>query len=239
MNDIEIPNTEQPEAFEEQEPIETSEPSEVQEPEEIQAPISADEESPEVAQPAEPEVAEVKKRPSFMVRALRWLLIIAILFGLGSILILFTLYIPTRENLNSALQDIEQISNQANADLEQANQEILRLSSFEEKNQALQEELDQSNLRVTVLEIRNDVLSAQLALLHGDKEKALLALSNTPETMDVLAAQLPTENRDYVTTMQKRLELAIDGIQNEDSAAESDLNVLVIKLLELEDALFR
>jgi TolA-binding protein len=196
----------------------------------------------EAISPPPPEPAKKAAPPkgrSLLARALRWLLVALILFGLGALLILFTLYIPTRDALENQRRNIQQITDQSEAELERANQEIDRLSDLVEQNNALQEELDQANLRVTLLQARADVLTAQLALVEGDGDKALLALSTTAETLEKLASQLPAENRDFITTLQKRLDLTREGIQNDDSAAESDLDVLIIKLLELEEALLR
>lgn len=206
-------------------PAPTEAIEEIQEPEPEETPAAPDEEE--------------KKQPSFIARAFRWLLIVLIFFGIGAILTLFLLYVPARDDLKGAQQRIEKISSQSEADLQEARDEIKRLSALEKQNDALTEERDQTVLEITMLKIRTDVLTAQVALFNGDNEKALLAVSKTPETLDNLGSLLPAEHSDFVESLQKRLELARDGIENEDSAAESDLNVLIIKLLELEDALLR
>ena len=225
-----------------------------QKPSQTEPPVPPKE--PEAPKPAPPvEKQKPDKRPSFLMRALRWLLVVLVLFGLGTVLVIFTLYIPTRNDLTNARRSIDQISEQSEAEseraeaaskqaeavlqeaeaaLEEAKQEI---AGLDERSQALQEELDQANLRIGLLQVRTDVLTARLALVDGDKEKALLALSTTSETLDELAGQLPDEQSDFIKTMQKRLDLSLEGIENEDSAADSDLNVLIIKLLELEDSL--
>ena len=207
-------------------------------------------ETPELT-PPEPETSPVEepkpeKRPSFFARALRWLLVVLVLFGLGTVLVIFALYIPVRSDLKNARRNVEQISEQsesererAEAALQEANQEIERLAGFEGKNKALQKELEQANLRITLLQVRTDILTAQLALISGDNEKALLALTTTPEALNTLADLLPAKQNDFIQSLQKRLDLALEGIGNDDPAAESDLNVLITKLLELEDAVIR
>lgn len=241
MNNPEIPQDEPTDVSEEPETMQPVEPVDAEAIEPAGAPEPVEPAEPKTTQPPEPAAPEKapQKRPSFLLRAFRWLLVCVILVGLGAILVLFLLYIPTRDELDTARGDIAAISSQSEADLQDAKQEIERLKAFEPQNEALQQALDLASLRVTVLEIRTDVLSAQLALLNGENEKALLVLSSTDELLNQLSNQVPSELNEFIETLHQRLELAVNGIENDDSAAESDLNVLIIKLLELEDSLFQ
>ena len=239
MNDTEVPQDELAPS-EESKPEQIVEPVTPEKPETTDTPAPVEPEEPKATPLPEPadKAKPPKKKPSFLVRALRWLLIVLVLFGLGALLVMFVLYIPARNNLMTAQRNIVVITNKSEAELRAAEQEIERLESFEGQNETLKETLDLANLRLTVLEIRTDVLTAQLALLNGEGDEALVALSTTSDKLDQLAQQLPPELKDFVETLQKRLDLALTGIENDDTAAESDLNILIIKLLELEDALF-
>jgi len=180
-----------------------------------------------------------KKPPSFLIRAVRWLLLALILLGVGALLIIFTMYAPIRSELKSANQELQKASSQYENELQEANQEIKRLSGLDEENKTLQEELYQSNLYIIVLQARIDVANAQLALSEGDYSKASLALSKTSGRLEKLASLLPSEQREVIEALQTRLDLALSEIEAGDPAAMADLGVLAMKLLELEDAIIR
>jgi len=178
-----------------------------------------------------------KKPPSFLIRAVRWLLLALILLGVGALLIIFMMYAPIRSELKSVNQELQKASSQYENELQEANQEIKRLSGLDEENKTLQEELYQSNLYIIVLQARIDVANAQLALSEGDYSKASLALSKTSGRLDKLASLLPSEQREVIGALQTRLDLALSEIEAGDPAAMADLGVLAMKLLELEDAI--
>jgi len=178
-----------------------------------------------------------KKPPSFLIRAVRWLLLALIILGVGALLIIFTMYAPIRSELKSVNQELQKASSQYENELQEANQEIKRLSGLDEENKTLQEELYQSNLYIIVLQARIDVANAQLALSEGDYSKASLALSKTSGMLDKLASLLPSEQREVIGALQTRLDLALSEIEAGDPAAMADLGVLAMKLLELEDAI--
>jgi len=180
-----------------------------------------------------------KKPPSFLIRAVRWLLLALILLGVGALLIIFMMYAPIRSELKSANQELQKASSQYENELQEAKQEIKRLSGLDEENKTLQEELYQSNLYIIVLQARIDVANAQLALSEGDYSRASLALSKTSGRLEKLASLLPSEQREVIEALQTRLDLALSEIEAGDPAAMADLGVLAMKLLELEDAIIR
>jgi cytoskeletal protein RodZ len=127
-------------------------------------------------EPIEEEIltAPESEGKSFWARSLRWLLILAVIFGLGALLIMFILYIPARDQAILANQQIMEIEAQAQADLENADQKIAELeetieslSVLEAQNVELQDELDMANLHVVILSARTDVATAQLTLAKG------------------------------------------------------------------------
>jgi hypothetical protein len=178
-----------------------------------------------------------KKPPGFLVRAVRWLLLALILLGAGALLIIFTMYAPIRSELKSANQELQKASSQYINELQEAKQEIKRLSGLDEENITLQDELYQSNLYIIVLQARIDVANAQLALSEGDYSRASLALSKTSGRLEKLTSLLPSEQREVIGALQTRLDLALSEIEAGDPAAMADLGVLAMKLLELEDAI--
>jgi hypothetical protein len=199
-------------------------------------------------EPIEEEIltAPESEGKSFWARSLRWLLILAVIFGLGALLIMFILYIPARDQAILANQQIMEIEAQAQADLENADQKIAELeetieslSVLEAQNVELQDELDMANLHVVILSARTDVATAQLTLAKGeDVSKTRITLSRTSETLEILGDLLEPDQRKIVSDMQERLELVLDEVDDNPYAAESDLDVLARDLLELESALF-
>jgi hypothetical protein len=199
-------------------------------------------------EPIEEEIltAPESEGKSFWARSLRWLLILAVIFGLGALLIMFILYIPARDQAILANQQIMEIEAQAQADLENADQKIAELeetieslSVLEAQNVELQDELDMANLHVVILSARTDVATAQLTLAKGeDVSKTRITLSRTSETLEILGDMLEPDQRKIVSDMQERLELVLDEVDDNPYAAESDLDVLARDLLELESALF-
>ena len=167
-------------------------------------------------------------------RLLRWLLGILIIMGLGALLVIYTLYLPTRQKLVQSQEQVEQ-AGQRVTELEG---EVGSLSTFEEQSQDLQVGLDKSRLHVAILSARADVVAAQLALALNNHAKARLALSKTPETLKKLESMLEPGKKKLAADMQARLELAMKGIGENAYAANSDLDVLATGLLELENAYF-
>lgn len=195
----------------------------------------------------EPEkIAEAEGRPSQSgTRFLRWALGFLIVFGLGAVLVIVTLYVPAQQKIRQERQSYAQLEEQSKADLDQADQKkaelerrIEDLTAFEEKNQVLQSELDQTRLHVVILSARSDVAQARLALAKEDPTKAKITLSKTGETLQALEEMLEADQREVVTGMENRLALVLDEIDENAYAAESDLDVLATSLLELENAFF-
>ncbi len=201
-------------------------------------------ESPAVEQAKEPGEPE-KQAPSFMMRSLRWILGILIVFGLGAVTVVYFFLIPaqnryivTGQELQSAQQRIEEIQSQAQQDQDSLQAEIERLNTFESQNQELQTQLNRAELHVAILSAQNDVVNAQLALENEDTNSANLAVSQTSETLDTISGLLEPNQREVVNVMKDRLDLAIQGIDTDTFAARSDLDVLYNDLIKLENALF-
>jgi hypothetical protein len=181
----------------------------------------------------------VKRGPGIWTSLLRWLLGILILCGLGALAVVMLLYIPLRRDLAAAQGKLDSLTTKSSSDLQAANEEIDRLSSLEANNKDLQTRLDQANLSQTLLQIRLDIASAQLALAKEDSAKAKLALSKTAETIKKLESLLPQAQQAAITSLQDRLKLALGEVEENPYAANSDLDVMTNILLELENALKR
>ncbi len=181
--------------------------------------------------------AREKRAPSIWVRALRVLLGLMILIGIGALLVLFLLYIPLRQDYSSAQRRMNDLTYQATSDLESANQKLDQLSALQAQCKSLQSQLDQSTLHLTILEVKTDVLSAQLALAEEDANKARLALNKTPDRLKTLENLLPQDQRKIISDLQSRLKLVLEELDENPYAAQSDLDVMAATLTQLEAAL--
>lgn len=186
-----------------------------------------------------------KQAPSLLMRTLRWVLGFLIVFGLGAIAVVYIGLIPTQQQyqgvhqeLQSAQQEINDIQSQAQQEQDSLQAEIERLGTFESENQELQTQLNRSELHVAILNAQIDVVNAQLALEKEDTNSASLALSQTSETLDTISSLLAPNQREVITVMKDRLDLAIRGIDTDTFAARSDLDVLYNDLIKLENTLF-
>lgn len=192
---------------------------------------------PQSAPPPEAKVKAPKpeSRPkSFLQRSVRWLLGFLVVAGLGALLVIFTLYIPLRQKLDQSLVEVDQVKQQV-VELEG---NIEQISPLETENQDLQVELDQADLHVALLSARADIATAQLALAQEDPDKARLALKDTGKTLKKLESLLKSEDRQRITDLLSRLDLAVKGIGVNNYAASSDLDVLATGLIELENDYF-
>lgn len=193
---------------------------------------------PESAQDSPPQGIErpkpEKRTLSIWRRLLRFLLVMLIIFGLGALLVIFTLYIPLREQLTSAETRIEELSDQSATEINSAKEEINRLSSIEDKFGDTQAELDELLIQNLILKIRLDLMSAKLALVSDEPQQASQALNETAGRIADLKKFTGVQQQKNVENLETRLELVLSEIEEETFAAISDLEVMLDILEELE-----
>jgi len=204
----------------------------MQDSEENQTPI------PESAQDLPPQGKESpkpeKRTLSIWRRMFRFLLVMLIIFGLGALVVIFTLYIPLREQLTSAETRIEELSDQSASEINSAKVEIDRLSSIEDKFGDTQAELDELLIQNLILKIRLDLILAKLALVSDEPQQASQALSETGGRITDLKKLAGVQQQKNVENLETRLELVLSEIEEETFAAISDLEVMLDILEELE-----
>lgn len=190
------------------------------------------------SQPLDTKVEPAKpKKNSLLTRIMRWFLLLLIFFGLGALLVIFFLYLPLRESTEASrtsLQSELQTSQERVAELE--TQESI-LQSLEKRNQELEAELLQANQRILLLSAQADIASARLALAQEDPGVARTLLNGVKKNLDNLAEIANQDQKEAVSTMQQRLQLAIGGLEDDSYAAQSDLDVLATNLLQYENSL--
>ncbi len=217
---------------------------------EITEPVVLAEEAPAEAPEPEPEPeAEAPKQESkvrrFFRMTLRWTLGLLIVFGLGFLAAVYSLYQPevqnNRESLNQKQSELQAAEEQV-AELEDQilalEGQIDDLNPLATENEQLLSAQDQFELHIAILNVRVDVSNALLALAGDDPARARVVLDKTGEALERVSSLLPVDQREMVTSMEQRLELVLDEIEDAPYAAQSDLDVLAKSLLELEDALF-
>ena len=211
------------------------------------APGREEESAPPVSEPSvEPDAApavppapppEGRFRRGFRL-VIRWTAGLLLVFALGFLAATLSLYLPkSREvvRVDDRLQQANKEYAELEADLEAVNLELEAAG----KNQEIQQEaLDAANLHTLILSALSDVTEARLALTDSDFEGARLALTNTPETFQSIAALVESDQADTVTTMDQRLALALSVLEEDTDAAESDLEVIANNLVKLENTYF-
>jgi hypothetical protein len=193
---------------------------------------------PESTLDSRPQVKESpkpEKRPlSIWRRMFRILLVMLIIFGLGALLVIFTLYIPLREQLFSAETRNEELTDQSASEIDAAKEEIDRLASIEDKYGDTQAELDQLNLQNLILKIRLDITSAKLALVSDNPQQASQELSETAGRIADLKKMTGVQQQKNIENLETRLNLVLTEIEDEAFAAISDLEVMLDILEDLE-----
>jgi septal ring factor EnvC (AmiA/AmiB activator) len=182
-------------------------------------------------EPILPEAKPESRLHKAMRGALRWTLVALLAFGLGAILIVFALYVPTRQKLDKA-----------NADLEDAHATITgntdQITTLQTSNKTLQKNLDSATLHMVVLKALSGVRGASLAVAADDYAGARLSLTQASVALDTLSNLLGTDQKDVLTAMQKSAAQALTDIKTDLKSAQPELDQLTKNLVQLEDNLF-
>lgn len=211
------------------EPI-TTEPTPVsEEPVVIEDGVARD---PDVAPVVEETPAERQESRfgRFMRSALRTLLLLAVVFGLGALTVYYFLYRPVIDQLNAAraerdtavqqLETAEQGLQQAQSDLELANG----------RAESASEMLEVEVARVAVLRAMNDLTRARMALAEEDQEAALQALTDSEAQLQEVLPTLQERDPGQLETLQALYMLAKNDIPRDPELAALDLDRLQTEL---------
>lgn len=178
-------------------------------------------------------------------QGIRWVFGILILLGLGFLAGIYLLYRPAVEKgeitatqlsaeLAAANDKISELENKVST----LNTEIASLQPLKERNDALLVENQELNLHIAILDARVDVANAQLALESNDNAQARITLNQTSLALNTIEVLLEVDQKEVADDLQQRLSLVMDELEDDPFAANSDLDVLETKLLQLEDSLF-
>jgi septal ring factor EnvC (AmiA/AmiB activator) len=183
---------------------------------------------------------------------IRWTFGLLIVFGLGYLTAIFTIYTPkvdeldqSGKNLDNAQSTILELESEINSqqnEIDRLGAQISNLegenSNLETENQALVEEQSGFQLQIAMLKTRSDVISAQVELYQENPAQARLLLDSASQNLTMVESLLPDDLKDVVSPLQNRLELALGEIEDDPETAIADLAILAGDLLEIENALF-
>lgn len=213
---------------------------EVIEPEVLAPAITHSVEMPKI--PADSLVQDESRVRIFVRKAIRWTAGFLIMFGLGAIAAIFLFYKPAYNQVVSDQAD-RASEKQTIVDL-QAEVAALKdrnavIPGLEEQIQTLTEESAQKDVHIQLLSVLADVYAAQAALAVEDISQTGIYLYTTPDKLDAMAQIIgPTESA-AVDSLSERLQQVLTSLEAEDVfTAQSDLNVMENRLLQLEKLYF-
>jgi hypothetical protein len=183
---------------------------------------------------------------------IRWTFGLLVVFGLGYLAAIFTIYTPkvdeldqSGKNLNNAQSTIMELESEINTqqnEIDRLGGQINNLeaekSNLETENQALVDQQIGFQLQIALLKTRSDVISAQVELYQENPAQARLVLDSASQNLTTVESLLPDDLKDVVSPLQNRLELAVGEIEDDPETAIADLAILAGDLLEIENALF-
>ena len=167
-------------------------------------------------------------------RILIWLVVIAIAFAGGFFVDAVLRYQPEKAKVADLTEEI--IS--AQTEIATLEEEIDRLSVFEEHNVSLTEEIADITTHITILSARAAVADATLALEQSRFADAKLALDKVGSTLETLKTMLNDDQVEVVVNMLQRHQLILIELEDDSFSAQTDLGVLASKLNALENTLF-
>jgi cell division protein FtsB len=192
-----------------------------------QEPIGSEEEMELLPDGEAMETAEESRFGRFFKRALRWVVVVLVIFTLGVVAMQIVRVGPLTDERNSLDQSLAE----AQATRQDLQAEIDRLQGVEAENEELAGSLQQSEARLAVLNILVDITRAQLALAQEDTAGVAAALQETGEKLNLLRDLV---GADELTGLRERLVLVLSEVDGDPFAAERDLEILANTLLAIE-----
>lgn len=188
-------------------------------------------ESPEVTPDEKKELGRARL---IFRRILIWLVVIALAFAGGFFVDAVLRYQPEKAKVADLTEEITS----AQTEITTLEEEIDRLSVFEEHNVSLTEEIADITTHITILSARAAVADATLALEQSRIAEAKLALDKVGSTLETLKTMLNDDQVEVVVNMLQRHQLILIELEDDSFSAQTDLGVLASKLNALENTLF-
>lgn len=188
-------------------------------------------ESPEVTPDEKKELGRARL---IFRRILIWLVVIVLAFAGGFFVDTVLRYQPEKAKVADLTEEITS----AQTEITTLEEEIDRLSVFEEHNVSLTEEITDITTHITILSARAAVADATLALEQSRIAEAKLALDKVGSTLETLKTMLNDDQVEVVVNMLQRHQLILIELEDDSFSGQTDLGVLASKLNALENTLF-
>jgi hypothetical protein len=171
----------------------------------------------------------------FMRPFLRWTAAIVGLFALGMLATYLLLYTPATQQLAATRTDLQSAQQQAaktSATLAAAQTNLADLQTRYDQSQAA---LKKAGIRVSLLQVANQVAAARLALDSRDGATAQKALADARTFLNQVLPDVKSADANAATQLDSRLTLAVSEL-NDPTTAQADLAILATKLSALDSA---
>jgi len=193
---------------------------------------------------------ESRSRKAFR-KFIRWTVGLLVVFGVGFLTAVFVIYNPkvdeldqSKNNLDSAgttisgleaqiidqQDEIDRLKLQVDAlnllidDLEK---ELQILSETQSKTQ------DDFNLHIALLKTRMDIANAHIEIYEGNIAQARVLLTKAHQGLTTIESLLPEDWKEVVPRLKSRLDLAIEGINDDPESTMDDLIIISGDLLQI------
>lgn len=168
---------------------------------------------------------------------LRWLLILAVLLGVGFFLGYYFFFMPAQQSLNQ----LSVRATESAVDLQRAQKELEEaqagLTSAQKSEKTAQDQLGLELTRVQVLRAVVSLRAAQTAVATEDAAAAEEHVASAQETVQQSQASLDRIDSDASSNIQALFTLVRNGLDSNPEVASQDLERLIAELERLESAL--
>jgi hypothetical protein len=171
----------------------------------------------------------------FMRPVMRWTAAIVGLFALGMLAAYLLLYTPASQQLAAAraeLQSAQQQAGKTNSTLAAAQKNLADLQTQFDQSQAA---LKKAGMRVSLLQVANQIATARLALDNRDGAAAQKALADARTILNQVLPDVRSTDASAATQLDSRLTLVVSEL-NDPATAQADLAILANKLSTLDSA---
>jgi len=182
--------------------------------------------------PIQPAKAESRLR-RFLRQLVRWTLGVLILVGIGFVVALLLLYVPLRRQADTRAAELSA----AQARMESLEAELAEKAQLEKRYQESLERLKSADFQNNVLRLEMEIASARIYLYENNLELSKKAMQNAQAILKALQSGASSAQRTALTEMETRLTLALNGLEKDTYAAQSDLDVLARSLSEFSTSL--
>ncbi|HEY61857.1 MAG TPA: hypothetical protein G4N95_04325 [Anaerolineae bacterium] len=177
--------------------------------------------------------------------AIRIITGLLIVFGLGFLTATFLFYKPTLNQLNQTKNEMAKAQDtisSLNTQIDELEAESLKLQRDLDAQQALNQELQskvsQKDLLVSILTARVYINQSYVSLVKNNINDSLASLNKTKDLLKTIENDIKLDQQNDLETIMQRLDLIITEIKTDTYAAQSDIDVLLTNLSQLEMSLF-